>query len=250
MRSDRLNHALPRRLGRWAAAVSVPLLTAGALIATPSMIASTLPSAGAYDCPDAEVIFARGTGEPKGVGKVGQAFIDSLRQRSPLNIDVYPVDYGAGRLQLNGGDGANDVIKRVKQAAEVCPKSQLVLGGYSQGASVISIVTGTQMAGITWGSSLSVQNANQVTAVVTFGNPADRTGGPISTRSPLFAGKAMDFCNVGDPICHQGPGNDWDDHVDGYVPGLTTQAAIFVASKLAIQARPTTSTTPAKPALR
>lgn len=38
-----------------------------------------IPSAAADPCPDSEVVFARGTGEPPGVGRVGQAFIDSLR---------------------------------------------------------------------------------------------------------------------------------------------------------------------------
>ena len=35
-----------------------------------------LPSAAADPCPDVEVVFARGTTEPPGVGGVGQAFVD------------------------------------------------------------------------------------------------------------------------------------------------------------------------------
>jgi cutinase len=48
----------------------------------------------------------------------------------------------------------------------------------------------------------------------------------------MFAGKGIDLCNPADPICHAGPGNEWSGHTDGYVPGYTTQAAAFVASKL------------------
>ncbi|MGB3521153.1 MAG: cutinase family protein [Mycobacterium sp.] len=205
---------------------------AGALLALPAVAPSVAPVASAYDCPDVEVIFARGTSEPRGVGRVGRAFIDSLRQQTSKKVDEYGVDYPAGRLQLGGGDGANDVIKRVKAAADVCPNTDLVLGGYSQGASVIDIVTGTQVGGITWGNQLPADLADQVVAVATFGNPADRTGGPISQQSVLFGSKAIDLCNPGDPICHEGPGNEWSDHTDGYIPALTSQAANFVAGRL------------------
>nr|WP_250150384.1 cutinase family protein [Mycolicibacter acidiphilus] len=204
------------------------------LAAGPTLVATTplAPTAAAYDCPDAEVIFARGTSEPPGVGRVGRALIDSLRQQTSKKVDEYAVNYPAGRLQLGGGDGANDVIRRVKAAADQCPSTQLVLGGYSQGASVMDIVTGTPVAGIDWGNSLPAEYADQVVAVVTFGNPADRTGGPISQQSALFGSKALDLCNPGDPICHEGPGNEWSDHTDGYIPALTSQAANFVAGKL------------------
>ena len=205
---------------------------AGALLTLPALAPRVVPVASAYDCPDVEVIFARGTSEPPGVGRVGRALIDSLRQQTSKKVDEYGVNYPAGRLQLGGGDGANDVIKRVKAAADVCPDTQLVLGGYSQGASVIDIVTGTQVGGISWGNQLPPELANQVVAVTTFGNPADRTGGPISTQSALFGSKALDLCNPGDPICHEGPGNEWADHTDGYIPALTSQAANFIAGRL------------------
>jgi len=200
--------------------------------ALPVVAPNTIPTAAAYDCPDVEVIFARGTSEPPGVGRVGRAMIDSLRQQTAKKVDEYAVNYPAGRLQLGGGDGANDVIRRVKDAANVCPDTQLVLGGYSQGASVIDIVTGTRVGGISWGSQLPAEYADQVVAVATFGNPADRTGGPISAQSALFGSKAIDLCNPGDPICHEGPGNEWTDHTDGYIPALTSQAANFIAGRL------------------
>jgi cutinase len=207
-------------------------LMAGGLLTVPTVMPSALPVAAAYDCPDVEVIFARGTSEPRGVGRVGRAFIDSLRQQTSKKVDEYAVNYPAGRLQLGGGDGANDVIRRVKDAANVCPDTDLVLGGYSQGAAVIDIATGTQVGGISWGNQIPAELADQVVAVATFGNPADRTGGPISAQSALFGSKAIDLCNPGDPICHEGPGNEWTDHTDGYIPALTSQAANFVAGRL------------------
>ena len=189
--------------------------------------------ASADDCPDVEVIFARGTNEPPGLGKVGDAFVDSLRQQTGgLNIDTYGVNYAASKLQLHGGDGANDTINRVKQAVAKCPNTKIVLGGYSQGASVIDIVAGVPIGGISWGSSLPPDLASHVVAVATFGDVADRAGGSLPTQSAMFGSKAIDLCNPNDPICHAGPGNEWEGHTEGYVPVYTTQAAAFVASKL------------------
>jgi len=106
------------------------------------------------------------------------------------------------------------------------------LGGYSQGASVMDIVAGVPIGGISWGSSLPPDLANHVVAVATFGDVADRAGGSLPTQSAMFGSKAIDLCNPNDPICHAGPGNEWSGHTEGYVPVYTTQAAAFVASKL------------------
>lgn len=88
------------------------------------------------------------------------------------------------------------------------------------------------MAGITWGSSLPPEYADNIAAVATFGNVADRTGGSLPNQSALLGAKAIDLCNPGDPICHAGPGNAWSGHTEGYVPGYTDQAAAFVAARL------------------
>jgi cutinase len=231
---DRLTSAAARHRSRWALLVSAALLAAGALVTAPSVLPAAVPPAAADDCPDAEVIFARGTNEPPGIGRVGEAFVDSLHSQTPLNVGVYPVDYAAGRLQLHGSDGADDATNHIKGMAEKCPDTQLVLGGYSQGASVIDIVTGTPVLGRPWGNPLPAEYADQVVAVATFGNVADRGAGPISTQSALFASKAIDLCNPGDPICHEGPGNEWTDHTDGYIPAYTSRAANFVAGRLSL----------------
>ncbi len=175
--------------GRWVGLVASPVFIASAVLAAP-------PAAVAADCPDAEVIFARGTDEPVGMGRVGDALVDSLRSQVPgLNIESYPVNYKAGKLQLHGGDGANDVISHIKSTVSSCPTTRIVLGGYSQGASVIDIVAGVPMAGITWGSSLPPEYADNIAAVATFGNVADRTGGSLPNQSALLGAKAIDLCN-------------------------------------------------------
>ncbi len=208
--------------------VSAVLTTAGLLLSP-----TATPVASADDCPNVEVIFARGTNEPPGLGRVGDAFVDSLRQQTPgLTYDTYGVNYAASKLQLHGGDGANDTINRVKAAVAKCPNVKIVLGGYSQGASVMDIVAGVPIGGINWGNSLPPEYAKNIAAVATFGDVADRAGGSLPTASALLGSKAIDLCNPEDPICHAGQGNEWSGHTEGYVPLYTTQAAAFVASKL------------------
>ena len=205
------------------------LLAAGGLLVT----ATEPPLARSAGCPDAEVVFARGTDEHPGLGRVGDVFVDSLRQQTPgMNITKYGVNYAASKLQLHGGDGANDVINHVKHSVATCPNTQIVLGGYSQGASVMDIVAGVPVGGINWGNPLPPEYANNVAAVVTFGDVADRAGGSLPAQSAMFGSRAIDLCNPNDPICHAGPGNEWRGHSEGYVPVYTSQAAAFVASKL------------------
>ena len=216
-------------MGRCIGLGASALVTASGLLLSPA----AAPIARAFDCPDVEVIFARGTNEPAGLGRVGDALVDSLRQQTGLNILPYGVNYAARKLQLHGGDGANDTIDRVKKSVETCPNTKIVLGGYSQGASVMDIVAGVPIGGISWGNKLPEQYANNIAAVVTFGDVADRAGGTLPTQSALLGSKAADYCNPNDPICHAGPGNEWSGHTEGYVPVYTTQAAAFVAQKLA-----------------
>lgn len=218
-----------RSAGRWAGLAGAAFVAAAVTLVNPT----AAPVASAFDCPDVEVIFARGTNEPPGLGRVGDAFVDSLRQQTGgLNILPYGVNYAASKLQLHGGDGANDTIDRVKKSVETCPNTKIVVGGYSQGASVMDIVAGVPIGGINWGNSLPPQYASNIAAVATFGDVADRAGGALPTASALLGSKAIDLCNPTDPICHAGSGNEWSGHTEGYVPVYTTQAAAFVASKL------------------
>ncbi|WP_422749787.1 cutinase family protein [Mycobacterium sp. WMMD1722] len=200
---------------------------------------NALPVAAAADCADAEVVFARGTDEPDGMGVVGNAFVGALREQAVgMNISTYPVDYDAGKLQLGSGDGAKDMIKRIKSTTASCPDTKIVLGGYSQGANVVNIVAGNPIVGIAWGESLPPSMADNIAAVATFGNVANRSGTKLPSQSPMFTGKAIDLCNPADPICHAGPGNAWSGHTDGYVPAYTAQAASFVASRLSVGSAP------------
>ncbi|OBK28528.1 cutinase [Mycobacterium asiaticum] len=207
-------------LGRLAAAA----LAAAALLCAPPLA----PKASA-GCPDIEVIFARGTGEPPGLGRVGNALVGSLRNQTGRNVGAYGVNYPASKDFLAATDGANDASAHVQQMATGCPNTKLVLGGYSQGAAVIDIVTAAPLAALGFTEPLPADAAEHVAAVTLFGNPSGRAGGLMTALSPQFGGKILNLCNEGDPICSDG--NVWKAHT-GYVPGLTNQAADFVVGKI------------------
>ena len=59
-------------------AVAATLACSALLIAPPPSRADepVLTAGSTTSCPDAQVVFARGTGEPPGAGRVGDAFID------------------------------------------------------------------------------------------------------------------------------------------------------------------------------
>ncbi|BBZ66270.1 serine esterase [Mycolicibacterium insubricum] len=201
------------------------------------LVTTAAPPAAAEDCPVAEVVFARGTDEPAGMGRVGDAMVDSLREQTGgLDIRTYAVNYKATITQRHSGEGAKDAINHIKATVDSCPRTKIVLGGYSQGASVVNIVAGFN--GVNWGDPLPRQYMDSVVAVATFGNVANRTGGPTNTQSSPLASKSIDLCNPADPICHEGSGNSWSGHTDGYVPVYTDKAAAYIASALLTHATP------------
>jgi len=204
--------------------LAAAFLAAVALFVAPKL----LPLASA-SCPDAEVLFARGTDEPSGVGRVGQAFISSLREHTSKSVGAYGVNYPANKDFLAAADGANDTSNHIQQMASNCPNTKLVLGGYSQGAAVIDIVAAAPLPGLGFHQPLPADAAAHITAVALFGNPSARAGRLMSALTPNFDGKTIDLCNTGDPICSTG--NQWKAHLS-YVPGLTNQAANFVAARL------------------
>src|SRR5262245_28577854 len=114
---------------RIACALGAAILSMSALLSAP------VPTAVAQPCPDVDVVFARGTSEPPGVGGVGQAFVDALRaQAGGKSVDVYPVNYPASSdfssgMQFAGTviEGIRDAAGHVQATAANCPKTRIVL---------------------------------------------------------------------------------------------------------------------------
>lgn len=187
------------------------LVTSAAAAAIAAGIPAPQVAAEPGACPDVEVIFARGTGEPAGLGiagtgVVGQAFVDALAQRlDGRTVDAYAVNYPADFDFLEADEGAEDAAARIATVAARCQDTKIVLGGYSQGAAVIDMLAnvgplGPEIGGVGSAPPLAAPFADKISAVAVFGNPADRFGTPLSDTG-YFAGKAIDLCNSADPIC-------------------------------------------------
>jgi cutinase len=185
-------------------------------------------------CSDIEVIFARGTDDTPGLGTPGTAFVNALRsQVGGRRLTSYAVDYPASYDFLAAADGATDAAERVATIARQCPSTQIVLGGYSQGAAVMDMLAGVPPLGNKIGDigsapPLSATLLPNIAAVVAFGNPATKFSNPLT--SSVFAGRAIDLCKDGDPICSDGR-NPFA-HNDYVSAGLVQQAASFVAGLL------------------
>jgi cutinase len=219
---------LPTKLARGAA-----ILAAVGSAATTVLVGSA-PTATAVPCPDIEVVFARGTAEPSGVGRVGQAFTDALSaQVGGRTVTSYAVNYPASYDFLTTAEGATDAVARISAMAQSCPSTRMVLGGYSQGAAVMDMLAGVPPLGNRIGEigsapPLSPTAAVTVAAVAAFGNPATKFGNPLSSVG-MFAGRAIDLCKDGDPICSDGR-NPLAHR--GYEDAMAQQAANFAAGRV------------------
>jgi cutinase len=202
------------------------------------------PSASAAPCPDIEVVFARATTEAPGIGSVGQAFVDTLRsQVGGRSVGVYAVNYPAtDDYAQSASAGANDARAHVQYMAATCPNTRMVLGGYSQGALVIDLITAVpvSMAGFT-PAPMPPEVADHVAAVAVFGNPMGRyVGAPLNAVSPLYGAKAIDLCLPGDAVCSPGGGMSVPSrdemfsgpHVSYVESGMPSQAAAFAGGRL------------------
>lgn len=199
------------------------MVTALTVVAPPGFT----PTAQADPCPDIEVVFARGTDEAPGLGRVGGAFVDSLRGRvGGRSVGAYAVNYPATFDFLAAAGGANDASGHIQWMVNNCPATRLVLAGYSQGAAIIDVLAAVPFPAIGFTSPLPPNVPPHVAALAVFGNPSTKLGLPL-TASPVYGPRAIDLCIAGDPICSNG--DDIAAHSNYGPAGLTSQAAAFVA---------------------
>lgn len=213
-------------------ALRLLMMLATVIIAAAGLAAVAAPAARAAEaCADVEVVFARGTGEPVGLGRVGEAFVDELRRDlSGQTVTTYAVNYPASYDFLKASEGANDASAHVQATAAACPDTKIVLGGFSQGAAVVDFLTAAPGPVFGFTNVLPAPVADHVAAVAVFGNPAGKIGHTLPAWSPLYGAKAIDLCNGADPVCS--PGDDRPAHSLYVETGLTRQAADFVAARI------------------
>ena len=251
------------RLGR---SLGAAALAVAALTASPVPYAAAQPPPPPA-CPDVQVVFARGTGEQVGVGGVGQSFVDALRaQAAPRSVDVYPVNYLASgdfnnRIEFARTvvDGIRDAANKVQSTAAVCPDTDIVLSGFSQGAAVAGFVTSAEIPQEVPAEyrefipePLPTELSEHVAAVVLFGQPSGEflrsVGAPPIVIGPSYADKTLSLCAEGDTICKGAPaGGPSFAHATYGFNGMTDEGAAYAVARLD-QATAPAPAVPAPPA--
>ncbi|MEV6225124.1 cutinase family protein [Nocardia fluminea] len=228
------------------------LLTA-ALAAVAAQTLPALPSAVADPttrpdgCAEVRVITVRGTFEPQFGSLLLTPLGWRIAQESGRHTTVTELEYPASRDPDSAARGTATLTALLNETAAACPDQQLVLLGYSQGASVI----GTTLRART---SLTAQAAARIDAIALFGNPLFNGAEPYDrgTYEPAlsgtralptgalaeYAGRLRDFCHAGDRVCQGGdPAAGFANaltygHVAYFVNDTRDQAAAFVGEQL------------------
>ncbi len=215
-------------------------MNAAVVVAIWAMQIAPPPSAQAADCPDAEVVFARGTTEQPGPGPTGDAFIDSLRSRvGAKSVGVYAVDYPATTDFPTAVDGISDARAHILATAANCPHTKMVLGGFSQGAAVMGFVTANVVPDGVSASDvpppMAPDIANHVAAVALFGKPSARfmhaINDPPVVIGAQYVVKTIDLCVDNDLVCDS-HGSSFAAHNQYTDTGMVDQGAAFVANQL------------------
>ncbi|ADG96633.1 cutinase [Segniliparus rotundus DSM 44985] len=225
----------------------LPLLSLSA--ASLPAVATMAPNAAAAPagCADYDISFARGTGEPAGVGVVGNAFANALKAKEPgKTFNVHGVDYAADydfvALDLHSlAAGADNLSAHLQDVASRCPDTQFVLGGYSQGAALVDAVISFGVPLLGFSNPLPGDVANRIVGVALFGDATHRVFNGLQPVfiTPDLAAKTTNICADGDPICENVEGGldtqsaDFNANHTSYVSrGLTAQGAAFVADQI------------------
>ena len=206
--------------------------------ATPGQANGDQTTGSIAGCADVEVVFARGTFEGPGVGKVGEPFIAALRQRLlDRTVGVHAVNYPAS-LQFNRAvEGILDASNRLRDLTANCPSTEIIVGGYSQGAAVSGYVASEAVPAGYALTALPPHVTENITAIVLFGKPSPEIlrllqhDAPPITIGPALDDKTIDLCAPRDPVCESG-GLDRGAHSAYAVNGMAEQAAEFVVERL------------------
>lgn len=209
-------------------------LTFTSAVVPPGTPGAARPAAAA-NCPQVEVVFARGRMESPGTGILGNAFINALESKAgDKNFGVYAVKYPADtEIDL----GANDMSRHIAYMVNSCPDTRLVLGGYSLGAAVTDLVLAVPFSAFGFDQPLEAGADQHIVAVALFGNGSQWVG-PITNFNPLYNDRTIELCHGADPVCNPADPHTWQDNwsqhlANAYVQaGMANQAADFVASKL------------------
>ncbi|KIJ41431.1 carbohydrate-binding module family 1 protein [Sphaerobolus stellatus SS14] len=216
-------------------------------------------------CPNIHVFGARETTAPPGYGTAG-VVVDLVLNAHP-GATSEAINYPACGGQASCGDisYANSAIKGVQAVATavnsfntMCPQTQLVLVGYSQGGQIMDDAFcggGDTNEGLT-STAIPIQASaiNMIKAAIFMGDPRHIPGlsynvgtceasgfapRPTGFQCPSAA-KIQSYCDAADPYCCNG--DDANTH-QGYGTEYGQAALTFINSKLSASATTTVAPT-------
>ena len=94
------------------------------------------------------------------------------------SVGAYAVNYPASFDFLAAAGGANDASAHIQYMVNNCPNTRLVLGGYSQGAAVIDVISAVPIPAVGFNNPLPPNVPDHVAAIAVFGNPSAKLGLP------------------------------------------------------------------------
>jgi len=199
------------------------------------------------ECSDIHILVGRGSKEPQGMGGTGKLAKAIQAQMKGVTTEavIYPAELSP--YPPSSSAGAKAVVKQVTAYVKACPKSKLILMGYSQGADIV----GSAMCGhgLKGAKKMSLEVGKNIKAAVMFGDPryspkkswdagtAKQSGKggmikPLMTSCPGYEGRIISFCDTGDTFCDSGRGQDGSKIHGGYLKKYTKDATSFIMSKV------------------
>jgi Tol biopolymer transport system component len=181
----------------------------------------TVPPTPKSSCPSYYILDSRGSGESGGaISPPGFHFFEVFKQlKYPKTVKVIANTYPArgnfslvGALLHTGGSYHASVVQgrdwlssELATISKICPKTKMILTGYSQGAQVT-------------GDVYQNGSTSHVLAVVLFGDPyfnsrdsrvdrgSFRVGpkGGLGSRPKFNGGHVLSYCHANDPVCQFG----------------------------------------------
>ncbi|PSR82330.1 Alpha/Beta hydrolase protein [Coniella lustricola] len=219
----------------------------------------TARDAAASDCDDVHIFLARGTWEdyPGRQISVVYAICNGTGTASCGYEDIqYPASFLAPPYCDSEGLGVTHGTDQLTSYAKKCPKAQLVVSGYSQGAQVVGNILGGQQGGSTgctdqnttglvpdaspvskikavtlFGDVTHVANQTYNTGNGTADNGLDPRTGTQLERLNEFSDLLQSWCLDDDPVCALG---DDDSAHTSYFDLFSQDAGDWVLAKLTL----------------
>ncbi|KAG5914520.1 hypothetical protein E4U61_005609 [Claviceps capensis] len=200
-------------------------------------------------CLPVHMMVARGSLEASGTGLL-QSLVQEICKRHPSST-VEPIDYPAGMedYDVSVTAGTQAVKKQITSYVERCPKSQVVLLGFSQGAHITgdALCGGTALDTGVFTPPLIHDISSHISAVVWYGDPRHVPGKPFNkgnaTTDGMFVREGVyqscdkyseilaSYCDDGDAFCAT-TGDNLVVHLT-YPDRYDEMAAEFVNERLA-----------------